>query len=159
MSVNHNHDNGGLLQSGMIIWFWDMDSKITNLAARTTELVDCLGKNFKGVYVCNGQTTTDRSPNRLLPNIIDARFIRGNTGQGVPNTGGSNTHTLTVNEMPTHSHVVDGNLTGYSGSARRDLVGAGGGASNVDSETSGNGQAHNNAPLYIELIPLVRLIP
>lgn len=65
-------------------------------------------------------------------------------------TGGEVTHTLTVDEMPSHNHFVGENiLRNYAGNV---YVGSGGGTIFMQDLTSGNsggGQAHNNMPPYL----------
>lgn len=71
-------------------------------------------------------------------------------------TGGSQTHTLTVNEMPGHKHSIEyvtsggyksgiTNMPGYAGSSTVTPYG------DVTTVTTGGGAAHNNMPPYIQV--------
>lgn len=65
-------------------------------------------------------------------------------------TGGEKTHTLTVQEMPSHNHKLPINVGGSSSIEVLDYLGGSTtGQYYVDSQTTGGGQAHNNLQPYI----------
>lgn len=63
-------------------------------------------------------------------------------------TGGSATHTLTIDEMPSHNHGLKNDKTGGSGSAKWVVNSSASSGTGVITNTGGN-QAHNNMPPYL----------
>ena len=65
-------------------------------------------------------------------------------------TGGEATHTLTINEMPSHSHQLD---RGNYGNSRLEEIAYSNGSSTATGSwgvhNTGGGQAHNNMPPYL----------
>lgn len=103
-----------------------------------------------GWYLCNGSNSTPD---------LRGRFVYGAGGGYSPgDTGGAETHTLTVAEMPAHDHASSfasashkhGPVSGSSG-----WTGGGTPMTGPDSSASvasqGGGGAHNNLPPYYAL--------
>lgn len=83
------------------------------------------------------------------------RFLLG-AGNTYTNgsTGGSATHTLTVDQMPSHRHSIHGRIDRYQGSGTifREPYGyseSGGIENNIETFAIGGGKAHNNMPPYL----------
>lgn len=95
-----------------------------------------------GWALCNGQNNT--------PDLRDRFIVGAGSTYAVGATGGSDTVTLTVAQMPSHNHSSplgvargSGNMSGSYGSFN---VGE-----NVATSYNGSGQAHENRPPYYAL--------
>lgn len=83
------------------------------------------------------------------------RFLLG-AGSTYSNgkTGGAATHTLTVDQIPSHRHTVHGRIDRNQGSGTvfREPYGydeSGGTDNNIDTYATGGGKEHNNMPPYL----------
>jgi len=112
--------------------------------------VNGLGKNLRlGWAICNGNNGTDNFTGRV--------GVGYGTGYStLSGTGGSATHTLTIPEMPAHTHNApsDGGTTFSSGNYfRRE-------SDNVDNlvtSSTGGSQPHNNMQPYIIQLYIMKL--
>ena len=126
----------------------------------STSLTDVLGLIYPvGIVITLGVAT---NPATLLGigtwTAITGKVIVGKAGSGTFNTldatGGANTHTLTVAEMPAHTHTQ--RITGRDRDSDTDGSCASGAAesaaaknANTATVSAGGGTAHNNLQPYI----------
>lgn len=94
-------------------------------------------------------------PNTMYPGTtwqrIENAFLWGVDSSGaIGLTGGAKTHTLTVNELPSHSHgsVYSGNV---SGTKTHTWLASGGSNMAYGTVATGGGAAHNNMPPYVQV--------
>ncbi len=134
----------------------------TGLGESTTKM--------RGWAICNGNNGT--------PDLRDKFVVGAGSTYSVSNTGGENTHTLIINEMPSHSHT--GNTTsngnhrhpcGTRGFETNGNQGADGSTddSNINTQyagshthslninNTGNSVAHENRPPYYAVYYIMRI--
>jgi hypothetical protein len=113
-----------------------------------------MGASFKSAVIAfdqpcpNGWTEFTDAAGRV---IIGVGRGEGLTSRARGDTGGEEKHTLTVNEMPSHSHAIfrpadpsnDDELFVAGGTIRR--------SGPLPTERTGGGQPHNNMQPYIAL--------
>ena len=111
-----------------------------------------------GWAICDGNNGTPD---------LRGRFILG-TGQGTnltnrtwKDTGGTETHTLSINEIPAHNHKFSGyNYQQWAHTPNGDRVSMplrSDYSTNLTTENSGGGSAHNNMPPYYVLTWIMKL--
>lgn len=84
--------------------------------------------------------------------IQDTFLLAAGTTYAAGATGGEAMHTLTVQEMPSHTHNVDSNTgspVAYVPSAGGDIGGSGKNIATRAILATGGGEAHNNMPPYL----------
>lgn len=98
-----------------------------------------------GWVLCDGSNGT--------PDLRD-KFIVGACGEyAVGETGGAKEVTLTLNQIPNHSHSIDaGSANSYGGYAAY-----GSGSGSIKTDGVGGGQAHENLPPYYALCFIMKI--
>ncbi len=91
------------------------------------------------------------NPNDRYPGTTWTRvsgvFLFASDGTDDGGTGGEASHTLTVDEMPAHTHKYN-DPNGYAGWDAHGYTGSACAAPSTDSGSTGGGQPHNNMPPY-----------
>ena len=106
------------------------------------------------IYMSSNSTSPANLFGGVWEQIKDARFWQPNTSYG--NIGGESSHTLSTSEMPSHSHPIGKCVTIESGSydintlcyVYKDRGKVAWITATTNTGPNGNGQAHNNTPLY-----------
>lgn len=110
---------------------------------------------WTGWHVCDGSAGTPNLKGRFVvgQNINDPEFL------SVGAYGGTKAETLTVNQLPPHTHkqsVWKNGAGGEGGDSLRPYQ-SGGQTNDTSTEATGGGQQHNNLPPYYALLYVKRL--
>ena len=105
-----------------------------------------------GFVLCDGNNST--------PNL-SGRFVVGydasNSDYDVNDTGGSESVTLTVNQIPAHTHNINLAVRAFYQEPRNFGVGTDGSANNSeDTGSTGGSQSHENRPPYYALCYIMK---
>ena len=81
--------------------------------------------------------------------ITDRFLLAAGSEYSAGSTGGEATHVLTIDEMPSHTHIAKGWAAVVDGSGSYKTLGAEGKSRTYSPDPAGGDQAHNNMPPYL----------
>ena len=119
----------------------------TKVASISPNVDDILNAIYPiGVIVCGAKPTVG-----TWEKVVGRFLLGSSSSHKAGSTGGEETHKLTINEMPAHSHTIsEGN--GTPGSQwSLNAVQYGGRSTTMGTNSTGGGQAHNNMPPYLSV--------
>lgn len=104
-----------------------------------------------GWALCNGENNT--------PNLQDKFVLGAGPVHNPGDTGGEETVTLTIEQMPKHNHTAETiSLSDYkSGGSKMDVFMLPGGTEEIKTDYTGGGEAHNNMPPYYALCYIMKI--
>ena len=126
-----------------------IESFVTGMIILWSGAADAIPSGF---VLCDGNNST--------PNL-SGRFVVGydasNGDYDVNDTGGSESVTLTVNQIPAHTHNINLAVRAFYQEPRNFGVGTDGSANNSeDTGSTGGGQSHENRPPYYALCYIMK---
>ena len=126
-----------------------IESFVTGMIILWSGAADAIPSGF---VLCDGNNST--------PNL-SGRFVVGydasNSDYDVNDTGGSESVTLTVNQIPAHTHNINLAVTAFYQEPRNFGVGTDGSANNSeDTGSTGGGQSHENRPPFYALCYIMK---
>jgi microcystin-dependent protein len=112
-----------------------------------------------GWALCTGQTVNGQATPDLQGRFIVGYQPSDADYSSIGNAGGEKTHTLTVDEMPSHSHEMWLQHTGkrFTGSGDANALNESNLADGTPTGYTGGGNAHENRPPYYVLALIMRV--
>lgn len=140
----------------------NMDSKVTAMNVKVDNAVaNAISVPVGAIVIWSGSVNNIPAYWHLCDGTngtIDLRdkFVLGaGNSYSVGAIGGETTHTLTIGEMPSHSHSIS--YSRHGGTGQTTSAEFGGGNYTEDTSTEGGGAAHNNMPPYYALCYIQRI--
>lgn len=108
-----------------------------------------LGSIPTGYALCNGSNGTPDLRNRFL--------VGAGSSYSLGNTGGANTVTLNINQIPSHNHRVIGHSGHTGGNGYAGEIGGSSDGYSFYTNYVGGSQAHENRPPYYAVYYIMKL--
>lgn len=134
---------------------------LANYSAGSTPLDNILDRYFPvgSIYLAYNHTSPASFMGGEWTRISNYFLWATTAGGTIGHTGGSQTHTLTVNELPSHAHNVRHSINPGTGGSTAYLYSNDGieqhyptsGRNDFATTYTGGGAAHNNMPPYIQI--------
>lgn len=129
---------------------------VANTKVSTNDLFDLIYP-VGSIYLSVNNTSPSTLFGGTWTQIKDTFLLGAGDDYTLGDTGGEATHTLTVNEIPSHNHVeqygnltwVDSNGQGSDANGYQPNFGSQITAKSNITKNTGSGQAHNNMPPYL----------
>ncbi len=130
---------GNVIEASVTVKGWTPPGGIIEWSGAVTDI-------WPGWALCDGSNGT--------PDLRDRFVVGAGSGYAVGATGGEAAVTLTVAQMPTHSHTYS-MVSGEGGSIK--MEGSNFGSYTRNTGPAGEGKAHENRPPYYALAYIMRL--
>lgn len=137
----------------MSITRFENKTKVADITPNTEDILNAIYPI--GVIVCGAKPTVGKWKK------VEGRFLLGSSSShGVGSTGGEETHKLTIDEMPSHSHNLNHPYAVWGPkSTKNGFTTSGGnwvgsdvaGGNYKYTANAGGGHAHNNMPPYLSV--------
>ena len=111
------------------------------------KIYPCAYYPIGSVYISFSSTNPSNYFGGVWEQIEDKFLLCCGKKYSVGATGGEETHKLTINEIPSHTHAFGGWIDWYAKGGTTGIIGTGASAGNTSSR--GGDQPHNNMPPYI----------
>lgn len=143
------------------LWVNQLSLTVSDLASNVNNLsntIDILTPSIGEIYI----TTSSEHPSvkfgGVWEQIKDMFLLAAGDTYSVGSTGGEATHTLTIDEMPSHNHIFNRHQLWRTESVPESGESNGYGASNKtltvysdNTSSTGENQSHNNMPPYLSV--------
>ena len=131
MDANFTNLNNAALPSGVIVLWSGSTSSIPS-----------------GWVICDGTNST--------PDLRDRFVVGAGSSYSVGNTGGADSVTLTVSQIPSHSHTLTSGKANYGGSGTYNAWDGNQLLQTVTTNSTGGGGSHENRPPYYALAYIMK---